>query len=163
MLSAVLRDISKLALMSDSMLRVVPVEPSHCPPPEAVSAAERVLRSLFPGAEAVVASCGEQIAFVDAGENWEGVECPSCGADAEPWWNDAMSEAAESEFESLVVHAGCCGAAVSLNDLHYKWPVAFARCKLEVLNPGAPSLSSQQLSQVQAALGCQVRVVRARV
>ena len=149
--------------MSDTYFRYVPSDPSFTPPGDAVARAEAILRSLLPDAASIEAQLMDEVVFVDAGGHWEGVFCSSCGADAEPWWGEAMSEAAESRFESLHVRAGCCGSRVSLNDLEYVWPVAFGRFLLEAANPGREALSPQELEQLGSALGCAVREVKARV
>jgi hypothetical protein len=149
--------------MSDTVLHIVPAEPVYRPSPSAAIAAEHLLRSFWPGCESITAVSSERIRFVDAGENWEGVACPQCGADAEAWWSDAVSEAHESQYQSLIVRAACCGATVSLNELRYGWPVAFASFSLEALNPGTQDLSPEQRAQLESVLGCPVRLVEARV
>jgi hypothetical protein len=149
--------------MSDTYFRYVPSDPAFTPRADAATQAEAVLRSMLPDAESIDAHFMGKVAFVDAGANWEGVSCSACGADAEPWWTEAMSEAAEGQFESLLVQAGCCGSQVSLNDLQYAWPVGFGRFMLEVANPGRAGLSSQELEQLGAALGCKVREVKAHL
>jgi hypothetical protein len=147
--------------MSDNYLRYIPIEPGFCPANPAAEAAANMLRRLLPAADEVQTRLTSPVRFVDAGANWEGVTCPACGADAQSWWSDAMSEAAETQFESLEVRAGCCGAVVSLNDLHYRWPVGFARFVLEAMNPGERGLSEDQLDSLGAQLGCRVREIKA--
>jgi hypothetical protein len=149
--------------MSDNYLRYVPTDPQFKPPSMAADQAVAVLRAFLPNAESVTSRFAEAVEFVDAGSNWEGVSCPSCGADAEPWWGNAMSEAADTQFQSLDVRTACCGGVVSLNELHYRWPVAFASFVLEVTNPNSPGLSPQQLEQLQAVLSCPAREIKAHL
>jgi hypothetical protein len=149
--------------MSDNYLRYVPSDPQFRPTRDAAAAATALLRSLLPEAQAVVGTFYENIKFVDAGGNWSGVHCPTCGADAEAWWGDAMSEAAETQFTSLLVRAGCCGTMVSLNELRYVWPVAFARFVLEAANPSSRGLSAPQIEELSTALGCTVREIPVHV
>lgn len=149
--------------MSDTVLRVVPAEPIYRPSAAAAIAAEQLLRSFLPNCESVTASSSERIRFVDAGENWEGVACPQCGADAEAWWSGAVSEAHKSQYRSLLTRAACCGATVSLNELRYGWPVAFASFSLDALNPATQQLSPEQLAKLELVLGCAVRIVEARI
>ncbi len=111
----------------------------------------------------VVCHIKEQVVFVDAGGNWDGVHCPSCGADAEGWWSDAMEVAAESGFENLRVIAACCGADVSLNELRYGWPVAFGRFFLEAANPNVAGISEQALQQLGDAVGGPMRQIQVHV
>jgi hypothetical protein len=148
--------------MSDTYLRYVPVTPSFVPNDAAIAIAESFVGRILtarPAASRVAA----EVEFVDAGQNWEGVRCPKCGGDAEPWWGDAMSAAADHAFQDLAVQAQCCGARVALDELHYGWPVAFGRFVLEAANPSADGLSEDQLNELGSLLGCPVREIRCRV
>ena len=151
-----------IAAMSDTYYRYVPVNPTFQPTSAAVDESVALLSDLLP-AESIVARSTEVVEFVDAGGNWEGVACPMCGGDADEWWTDAMSEAAERQFESLEVQARCCGALVSLNDLDYGWPVAFGRFVIEVANPQSDGLSKHELEQLGSTLGCAVREIKAHL
>ncbi|WP_416758819.1 hypothetical protein ACNI65_19625 [Roseateles sp. So40a] len=148
--------------MSDTYLRYVPSTPSFEPDRDVASRAEEFARRAMV-AESVASMLAASVEFVDAGENWEGVRCPKCGADAESWWGDAMSSAAEHGFENLNVQAGCCGSQVGLDELHYGWPVAFGRFVLEVANPTVRGMSEEQLNELGSILGCPVREVQCRV
>lgn len=149
--------------MSDNFLRYVPADPNFQPTEEAAGRAVEVLRAIVPGAKFVVARFTDSVKFVDAGSNWEGVSCPACGGDAEPWWGEAMSEAAERQFEFMAVRAGCCGVLVSLNELRYRWPVGFSRFVLEAANPNSTGLSASEVQQLQESLSCVVRQIWVRV
>ena len=149
--------------MSDSYLRYVPSNPHFQPTQDDAVAATALLRSLLPQAQAVNSTFYENIEFVDAGGNWSGVHCPACGTDAEAWWDDAVSEAAETQFSSLMVQARCCGATVSLNELRYGWPVAFASFVLEAENPSSAGLSAPQLEKLASVLGCLMREIPAHL
>jgi hypothetical protein len=148
--------------MSDVYLRYVPVDPEFVPQEQSIRAATSLLCS-FVNVGSVECRISQEVEFVDAGENWEGVYCPSCGADAETWWPTAMDTAAESHFSVLDVHAQCCGIKVALNELRYIWPVAFGRCVLQIANPGIPGLQPGQLAQVEDVLGCRLREIQAHI
>ncbi len=111
--------------MSDTILRYVPSDPSWQPSPENATKAVSLLETIIPGADEVKASFEDEIRFYDPGENWSGVECSACGADAGEWWGEAMETASADGFKDLNTVAPCCGATVSLNDLRYIWPAAF--------------------------------------
>src|SRR4051794_22638432 len=81
--------------MADTLMRLIRVERGHVPTPMARQAAVRVLRAFLPAAECVEATVSDEVRFVDCGGNWSGVECPNCGADAEPWWADEVSRCRE--------------------------------------------------------------------
>jgi hypothetical protein len=149
--------------MSDNYLRYVPSNPQFQPTQDDAAAATALLHSLLPQAQTVISTFYESVEFVDAGGNWSGVHCPTCGTDAEAWWDDAMSEAAETQFSSLLLQAPCCGATVSLNELRYVWPVAFGRFVLEALNPSSTGLSAPELEKLASALGCTVREIPAHL
>jgi len=148
--------------MSDTYLRYVPKTPSFEPDRAAASEAEEFARRAI-AAESVASRLAASVEFVDAGANWEGVRCSKCGADAEPWWGDAMSSAAEHGFKDLTVRARCCGTQVGLDELHYGWPVAFGRFVLEAANPTTSGLSEEQLNELGRLLGCPVREIKCRV
>jgi hypothetical protein len=145
--------------MSDNWLRYVPVDPYFQPLPDSAAAAEAMLRQFLPQAEAVSSRFHATVTFVDPGANWSGVECPACGTDAEPWFGDALSAAAESGFATLDLTAPCCGTAVSLNDLRYPWPAAFGRYVLEAMNPGVAALTPDQLARLGAVVGRALREI----
>jgi hypothetical protein len=147
--------------MSDNFLRYIPVDPSFQPTRDAALAAAGLLRALLPQARSIDSKFFEGVRFIDAGGNWSGVRCPSCGADAEPWWGDAMSEAAKGGFASLDVQSRCCGTPVSLNGFDFGWPVGFASYVLEAANPTSKGLSRSQLSALEAKLGCALKEIPA--
>lgn len=115
--------------------------------------------SFVPDADEVTFNFKEQTEFFHPMANWSGVECPSCGADAEPWWYDAMQERSETNFEDLVVTAPCCGSCASLNELRYVWPAAFGRFVLEALNPNVRDLSPDQERALSQLIGCGIRKI----
>jgi hypothetical protein len=145
--------------MSDNWLRYVPTDPEFQPSASAATAAEALLRSFVPRADEVRSEFTEDVGFIDPGANWSGVSCPLCGMDAEPWWGDAMSAVAETDFANLEVHAPCCHATVSLNEMRYVPPAAFGRYVLEAMNPGVQGLSEGQTERLSTALGCPVREI----
>jgi len=140
--------------MSDNWLQFVPANPTFQPSPEAAESARAILTSLVPEAEDVTVSFKDSVEFFDPGRNWSGVECSACGADAEPWWQEAMAAAFDNGFADLSVVAKCCGAPLSLNELRYVSPAAFGSFLLEAMNPNVHDLSATQEQQLSAALGC---------
>ncbi|MCS0581664.1 hypothetical protein NX784_08670 [Massilia pinisoli] len=153
------RDVS-LLIMSDSYLRYVPNDPAFVPQAEAACEAVRFLGKLA-SAGTIETRISETVMFVDAGENWDGVCCPTCGADADAWWSTAMDAAWQSQFACLDVRAQCCGNQVSLNELRYGWPVAFGKFVLEVRNAGIPRLQPEQLARLESILGCGLKEILA--
>lgn len=149
--------------MSDTILRYVPADPYWQPSPEAATKAVSLLETIVPGADEVKSSFEDEVRFYDPGENWSGVECSACGADAEEWWGEAMETASENGFKDLNTVAPCCGATVSLNDLRYIWPAAFGRFALEAHNPGIGDTTEEQDRKMAECLGSPLRKIWGQV
>jgi hypothetical protein len=149
--------------MSDNWVQFVPADPTYLPSGEAAERARTLLASFVRQADEVCVKFLDSIEFIHPAENWSGVMCPSCGADAEAWWGDAMSEAHSRAFLDLDVTTPCCGTRVSLNDLSYVWTAAFGSFVLEAMNPHVWDLSSEQVRQLADCLGCELKQVFMRI
>ena len=153
--------------MSDSYIRLIPADPSWQPAPEAADAATAYVRSLFAGpgdgADEVAHEYFEKVEFIDAGENTERVTCPSCREEIGLEWVVGVISERYPDLGDLGVNVPCCGAALSLNDLEYDWPVGFARFEITVLNGTRDvyELQPAELTTVEELLGHPVRQVLA--
>lgn len=118
----------------------------------------------MPKAEDVQAIVHDDIAFIDQGENFEEVRCPSCKKSLDmDWWQEAMGAAGEKGFADLTVRVPCCRSRTSLNELDYRWPAGFARFVLEASEPELPDvLDKRAVTQLEAVLGQPVRQISAR-
>jgi hypothetical protein len=145
--------------MSDNWLQFIPVDPNWIPTPAAAERAVALLSAIAPQAEEVNAEFKEQVEFFHPHSNWEGVECPVCGADIESWWDEAMEAASQSGFTDLTVNTPCCGAATSLNDLRYAWPAAFGRFVIEAMNPNIRDTTPEQDGAMAECVGSALRKV----
>src|ERR1700741_243305 len=96
--------------MSDNWLQLIPSDPEFQPSPQAASQACSLLSTFVPEADDVSVSFKSTTEFFHPGANWSGVQCSSCGADAETWWHEAMAAAYQTNFKELIVTAPCCGA-----------------------------------------------------
>ena len=148
--------------MSDTFLRIFPADPNFVPDPDRRRQAIELVSRAIVRRDEVTDELSEQVRFIDAGGNWEGVRCPNCGHDLDDWWSGAMDRAWESRFADLFVETPCCAKPVSLNQLEYGWPVGFARYSIEVRNP-EHDLSDADLRQIQTALGTELRMVWAHI
>lgn len=142
--------------MSDNWLQYVPKNPTYRPSADADERARQLLSAFLPNAEEVESRFEEKVSFFHPGSNWSGVQCTACGANAEPWWGDAMEQASKDDFENLQCTALCCGGSVTLNGLKYLWPAAFGSYVLEALNPNSTGLSLSQHAELRGALGCEL-------
>jgi hypothetical protein len=145
--------------MSDNWLRLVPSDPSYQPSRPQAERAKTLLASFVPRADEVNVEFTDTVEFIHPAGNWAGVNCPACAADAEAWWEDAMRAAAATGFADLHAVARCCGVSVSLNEMRYVWPAAFARFGIEALNPGIDDLTPTQVQALATCLGCELRAI----
>lgn len=149
--------------MSDQVLLLIPSDPTYRPAVDDANRACDLLQSFLPKADEVTVAFKDGVEFFDPGENWSGVACAACGADAEAWWFDAMDAASQAQFNDLMVTAPCCGARISLNDLRYAWPAAFGCFVLEAVNPSENELTAEQMCELQKVIGHCLRAVWTRV
>ena len=149
--------------MSDTILRYVPADPYWQPTQEAAQYAVSLLETIAPGADEVTSTFEDEVRFYDPGENWSGVECSACGADAQEWWGDAVDTAFGDGFKDLQREAPCCGNTISLNDLRYIWPAAFGRFALEAHNPKIADTTEDHDRRIGVCVGIPLRKIWVRV
>lgn len=65
--------------MSDTMVKVIPVDLSHIPPTHRHKPALDLLTSLAQRCEEPEIRVYEKVQYIDAGENETGAICPRCG------------------------------------------------------------------------------------
>jgi hypothetical protein len=146
--------------MSDSWIILIPENPQTVPANERQERALATFRQVVPDSEKVEIQTSENIRFVDCGENFERVLCPSCGKEIDnDWWSDRMSEDFDSGFRLKQFSLPCCKAKRTLNDLRYEWPQGFARFSLEAMNPNVAELPREQVTSLEAIVGCPLRVI----
>ena len=150
--------------MSTDVLRLISRDPSYQPDERVLRQAETLLRSLLPDSEQVAGELWGETRFVDPGENFESIHCPSCGVEVhEPWWADAMDVAFANGFTDLAIVLPCCSTLSSLHDLDYRWAAGFARFVLEAAEPniGEP-LGPEAVAALEDVLGTRLRQIRVR-
>ena len=151
--------------MSDSFIRIIPVEPTFVPTKRAQKAAATILRAAAPKADEVSSEADEQITFRDAGGNCDRVGCPACGKEiaVETWqeWMDA-AYSDEGGFRLAPLNTPCCKRPTTLNDLDYDMPQGFSRYELRAMNINK-RLPSTVLKKLESVLGCKLRVIHQRI
>jgi hypothetical protein len=146
--------------MSDCILRIIPSDPAFVPDVDAQQSAASLVREAFPEAGDVGLRTEDDVAFVDAGANFDAVFCPRCTRElARDWWAEAMDQAAAGSFVNLAMKLPCCGEATTLNDLRYEMPQGFARFVMEVMNPAAANVPAGLEARLCETLGCELRFV----
>ena len=146
--------------MSESTLNIIPQQPSFVPDVINMLQAGEFLLTIFPDADNIHSETFDEIRFIDAGENFENITCPSCGEEIlMDWWSEAMGKASESQFGNLDVRVPCCTEQTTLNNLTYHFPQGFARCILSVTNPDVSEIDEQTKSELEKILGCKLRII----
>ena len=145
--------------MSVDYLRLIPTDPTYDPPLTKDQQAEQLLAVFVPKSTEITSHRYERIQFVDAGSNWEAIHCPECGAIVEDdAWKAFVDQASVTHFIHLSLVMPCCGTIASLNDLHYGWPVGFARFVLQARDPDG-QLKKEQLRLLEGVLECRLRTI----
>ena len=154
--------------MSDAYVVFIPTDHRYVPPVAAQDAARLHVERRLPGIVGTVEvsiRVTEHPEIVHGFANFESVICPFCGDILTDWWADeALAIAERSDFEDLTVDLPCCERRASLNELHYCFPLGFARFRLSALNPNVgPRLPQGLLRDLETILGCRLRVVRQHI
>jgi hypothetical protein len=158
--------------MSETLLRLIPVDPRHVPPPETHQPALALLEQLVPGEETEV-RVYEKLEYMDPGEWIEAVICPRCGTrlvmDWSPehtpyfeWYCDVVHQADQLGAESTQVVMPCCQANLPFAALRFE-DAGFARFQLAIWNPDIDCpMPAEHQGQLEAVLGCGLRQVWGR-
>jgi hypothetical protein len=150
--------------MGDHWLILIPTDPEWVPDTEQAAKAQQMVDRLTPAREGRIAvNAPGRVDFVNCGENFETIGCPSCGAILDlKWWHEGMNAAYDgiAGFGTLDVTTPCCGTATTLNDLFYDFPQGFASWWIEVHYASRSWLNDTERRQVEAALGHPVREIR---
>ena len=151
--------------MSDSYIRIIPVEPAFIPTKRAQKAAATILRAAAPKADEVTSEADEQISFRDAGGNFDRVGCPACGKEiAVDTWQEWMDADCSDDggFRLAPLITPCCKRSSTLNDLAYDMPQGFSRYELRATNIDK-RLPATVLKKLEGVLGCKLRVIHQRI
>ena len=148
--------------MSDTILRIIPTNPSYVPDEIRQSKAHNFLQKLF-NREDVEFGTTAEIEFVDQGQNFESVHCNRCGREMElEDWQAAMDASYETKFENLIFRMPCCCTETSLNDLDYRWPAGFSRFSISIQNPQT-DIDELTIKELENTLGAPLRIIWAHL
>jgi len=153
--------------VSEFAIRLIPTNPDWQPSPEAAAAAVAYVARLFSGAGEAVEQVDhkfyDRVTLIDAGENTTRITCSRCEGDIDLHWFYGLLGEQGVSFDNLDVNVPCCGAVVSLDALHYDWPVGFARFEVAAVNATRDvyELDAQELADMAAFLGHPVAQVLA--
>jgi len=77
---------------------------------------------------------GNDIVFVDCGENFNNVYCPKCSAEITEDWQNFMDKASENDFKNLEIITKCCNFKTDLNSLKYVEKCGFSKVIFTINN-----------------------------
>jgi|SRR5215831_11928164 len=141
--------------MSDDFIVLVPSDPELSASPDALKRVAEILQRLAPSADSVEPEVSKAIRFHDAGSNFESISCPRCAADISiDWWQDRMDDDSVDEgFRLERYSVPCCNTPLTLNELRYESPQAFARTSWTVQNANIGVLEERDRRELEAAAG----------
>lgn len=149
--------------MSDNWVKIIPADPQIVPDAAAVVRVEQLLKHSYRSDVPIAGRTSEHIQFRDNGENLENILCPKCGSDLQPYWMDWLDHSYDnSHFADRIVTTPCCGLAVDLNDLDYRWLVGFSRFEISLMNAGG-TVSQAHLQQIAEIFGFPVKLIHSHV
>ena len=156
------RKYAEAQTMSDHWILIVPKPTGQVPSPDETNAGLQLMKKWMPAADETEVVQNEHIQFFDCGANLETIKCPWCSAHIDfDWWGEAMSADHDenSGFQLNEHRLPCCSKSSSLDELVYAFHQAFGRFALSAMNPNIGKMSDDAVSEVKAALGCDVSVV----
>ena len=150
--------------MSDQFIVLVPAEQSKRPSRDTldmlVAAHRRVTES-----EAVrLKDFGERLQFIDCGDNFESISCPSCNAPLEThWWGHQMDHCWDEEvgFDHHAHALPCCGVPLSLDRLTYTPTQAFAHWFVSA-RTDRKALTEGEIASLESIAGFPLKVIYQR-
>lgn len=150
--------------MSDEFITIIPEQPDYVPDPARQSQGISYFRSIVSDSTEIKSSTSDHIQFVDCGENFENIGCPSCNkvVDIETWQIWMRMDYAEKGFNLNLHNMPCCGYKYSLQELKYLFPMGFAKYSLSAMNSNTGQLSKGQVKEFEKILGCPIRVLYRR-
>lgn len=148
--------------MSDNYIHIIPEQAGFVPEEARRQEAVSYFREIGPKADEITASVTTNLQFIDCGQNFEEIRCPSCKAVVQlKWWQEWMNEdfSKKDGFILRQRKMPCCGARSTLHELAYDWPQGFARCDIRAMNPNFGKLSATHRTRFETILGCPVRAI----
>lgn len=121
--------------MSNYIVKIIPKHEKTIPGDKERNTIRNQLRIMAVNKE-ISEQLYNEIIFIDSGSNFEGIRYNHCMTYLEPdWWAEQMDTKSSTHFNDLSIISPCCASAVSLNELHYIWPMGFAKYVIEIMNP----------------------------
>ena len=159
--------------MAEFAIIVVPRDPHFLPSPSAVLATQALMADFFPDrGDEVRQDTSATPKLITTRSAFDSVKCPRCSEtverfdleeddDGATWW-DRFEEQVGFSLDPMteVIEMPCCQAEVKAGEIDLGGGAAFSRFTLSLHDPGNdPSISSEQRSALERALGCPVRTM----
>lgn len=147
--------------MAEYTTFIFPTDKSYRPTDEAIERASAYLDNIYLGHYTPTAERHEKVTLLDSGASFDRFTCPECGAitkmhDSSGLWYTCNWRGLCDEDQLLTVP--CCNRSIPFKALGVSNLTAFVSFHFEVEGAGEDYLPSQeQLSQIGAILGCNVR------
>ena len=121
--------------MSNYIIKIIPNHEKRIPLIKERIELENQIRMVTSNKE-LIDHLYDEVTFIDAGSNFEGIKCNQCLKELETeWWSNQMEICSSNNFNDILITTPCCNSTASLNHLEYMWPVGFARYVIEIMNP----------------------------
>ena len=144
--------------MSDHFLVVIPKDPTAKLPDTATDLRDSLAKLV--GTEEARVKDYEKLQFIDCGEAFESISCPSCAADITiEQWHEWMDEDwhGEDGFHLHRHEMPCCKTDTNLNTLTYTPMQGFARWFVAARNQTRGPLRDEELAALEKVAGIPLR------
>lgn len=158
--------------MSDQVLKLIPEDKDYLPDREAAEKARSLLESFFPDGEQAETEFSDSLRLIDGGSSLERVTCPLCNETTEinpyqendagtEWWYGLDKTLSDSpDLTALRVKMPCCQQAASVLEIDFSGAAGFSKFELCIWNPYAENgISEEQVSELEALLGCKLKKI----
>ena len=146
--------------MSETYLVVIPRNP-QADLPKSADGVKTVLSQMAGSDQTRVKDYGK-LQFIDCGEAFEYVACPSCETRLTlRQWHGFMDKDwhGEDGFHLMDHDLPCCAAIHTLNELYYVAPQGFARWFISAHAVNRSALTSPELAQLEAIAQIPLRAI----
>lgn len=149
--------------MSENYLVVIPRDP-HADLPKTAQKVRHLLAQMADTDQARVKDYGK-LQFIDCGEAFEHVACPSCKTQLSiAKWHALMDQDwhGEDGFHLQSLKMPCCSVSHSIDALTYVTPQGFSKWLISAKATNRSTLSHEELATLEAAAGMPLRAINQR-
>jgi hypothetical protein len=146
--------------MSENWIYLIPEDPGFIPDEARQRRARDRFAEILPQAQDVDVKVYDRIEFINCGQNFGRISCPSCGSEIPlRWWQDRMNQDYGDGFRLLPYATPCCGAKYTMHELDYESPQGFGCFKLKARDAGIGNLDDKYKEALEKILDTKLRVI----